>query len=67
MEKGKYMYVYGYSTPLGWVYKVQGDNLSAFTKKDCEHRIRVLCRYGHINKATRKYLLNELKGLVRPR
>lgn len=61
----KYNYVFGLSTPVGWVWKLQGDNLSSFTKKDCEHRIRKLFNSGVITREHRDYLLNELKGLKR--
>ena len=61
----KYPYVIGMNTPLGWVWKVQGDNISSFTKKDCEVRIRMLCNGGQIDKEHRNYLLNELKSLKR--
>lgn len=61
----KYNYVFGVSTPLGWVYRLQGDNLSSLTKKDCEHRIRMLFNSGVVTREHRNYLLNELKGLKR--
>ena len=65
MASSDYSYVIGMSTPLGWVYKIQGDNMSAFTKKDCEYRIRMLCNGGVITKSNRDYLLLSLKGLKR--
>ena len=61
----KYSYVIGCRTPVGWVWKVQGDNLYSFTKKDCECRIRMLCNSGEIDKEQRNYLLGELKSLKR--
>ena len=65
MASSDYSYVIGMSTPLGWVYKIQGDNMSAFTKKDCEYRIRKLYNAGVINKESRDYLLTNLKALKR--
>lgn len=61
----KYMYVIGLSTPIGWLWKVQGDNVSAFTKKCCERRIRFLYNVGLIDNEHRNYLLNNLKALKR--
>lgn len=65
MAMDKYNYVFGVSTPLGWVYRLQGDNLSSMTKKDCEYRIRMLFNSGVITREHRDYLLNDLKGLKR--
>ena len=65
MASSDYSYVIGMSTPLGWVYKIQGDNMSAFTKKDCEYRIRMLHNSGVIDKDCRDYLLSNLKSLKR--
>ena len=62
-ENNKYLYVIGLNSPIGWVWKVQGDNLSSLTKKDCEHRIRMLCNGGQIDIGHRNYLLNNLKSL----
>ena len=61
----KYNYVFGISTPVGWVYRLQGDNLSSLTKKDCEHRIRMLFNSGVITRGHRDYLLVALRGLKR--
>ena len=61
----KYLYVIGLSTPIGWLWKVQGDIVSAFTKKDCERRIRRLYNVGLIDNEHRNYLLNNLKALKR--
>ena len=64
-NNNKYPYVIGLATPLGWIWRVQGDDLSAFNKKDCEHRIRMLCNNGLIDKGHRNYLINNLKTLKR--
>lgn len=60
-----YDYVFGVPSPIGWIYKLQGDNLSSLTKKDCEYRIRRLCKSGVITREQRNYLLNNLKELKR--
>lgn len=60
-----YSYVIGFPTPFGWCYKIQGDNMSSLTKKDCEHRIRSLCNSGAFGKPTRDYLLLALRQLKR--
>lgn len=62
----EYTYVMGMKTPIGWVYKIQGDFLGSFTKKDCEHRIRVLFKNGEFDRDVRDYLLNDLKSIKRP-
>ena len=61
----KYPYVIGLNGTFGWTWHVQGDTMFAFTKKDCEHRIRMLCNNGEIDKEHRNYLLDDLRSLKR--
>lgn len=64
-NNNNYPYVVGISTQIGWVWKIQGDSLSSFTKKDCEYRIRRLFNGGFIDRQHRDYLLDNLKKLKR--
>ena len=48
------------------VYFINGDSLGATTKKDCEYRIRQLCKAGLYDTETRNILLAQLKALKRP-
>lgn len=66
MLYNNYNYIIGKQTSFGFVYQIQGDGLSAFTKKDCEYRIRQLYNGGSIGKEQRDYLLSNLKRLKRP-
>ena len=58
--------VFGFSSPIGFCYKVNGDNVSATTKKDCAYRIRKLCNDQQITPEIRNILLAQLKELKRP-
>ena len=58
--------VFGFSSPIGFCYKVNGDNVSATTKKDCAYRIRQLCKGKQITPEMRDILLVQLKALKRP-
>ena len=47
-------------------YFINGDSLGATTNKDCEYRIRKLCKAGLYDAETRNILLAQLKALKRP-
>lgn len=61
-----FVYLRGSNDSKLVTYWVNGDNIGAFTKKDCEHRIRTLCNAGHFDSEVRNVLLAELKSLKRP-
>ena len=48
------------------VYFINGDSIGAKTKKDCEYRIRKLCKAGLYDAETRNILLAQLRALKRP-
>lgn len=48
------------------VYCINGDSIGATTKKDCEYRIRKLCKAGLYDAETRNILLAQLRALKRP-
>ena len=48
------------------VYIINGDSLGATTKKDCEYRIRKLCKAALYDAETRNILLAQLRALKRP-
>ena len=58
--------VFGFSSNIGFCYKVNGDNVSSTTKKDCACRIRKLCNDKQITPEIRNILLVQLKELKRP-
>ena len=57
--------VFGFSSNIGFCYKVNGDNITTTTKKDCECRIRLLCNSNKITREMRNILLAQLKALKR--
>lgn len=58
--------VFGFSSPIGFHYKVNGDNVIANNKKDCAYRIRQLCNGKQITPEMRNILLAQLMALKRP-
>lgn len=48
------------------LYRINGDKIYSFTKKDCAFRIRQLFRAGYYDKELRDILLQQLKSLKRP-
>ena len=65
MDMSKYNYVIGERNRLGFFYRISGDDLYSFTKKDCEYRIRSLFNAGKIDRGCRDYLLSDLKAIKR--
>ena len=63
IDNSRYSDVEGFKSPVGWIWKVNGDNLNSLTKVDCEHRIRMLYNGGCIDRLHRNYLLKRLKSM----
>jgi hypothetical protein len=65
MEKERFSCIVGMNSPLGFVYRVYGDNKASLTKKECEGRIKSLYNVGSIGKSQKDYLLKDLKSFKR--
>ena len=65
MSTSKYTKVIGENTPIGFLYRISNDDLTAFNKDDCAYRIRMLCTAGRITAERKTDLLQQLKAIKR--